>query len=243
MCALLDDGTARCWGADAPARVPTAVPFDGTRPVRALAPAGYAFIVLYQDGSVAGMLPVELPASWDHGIATIGGSGPITAEAMAGVACVAPTEGGVQCVAVGAAFPGYLDQGDAGLVDPALAPQHPLAIGVSDSYPCLLLEGGDVQCARAAIEQPPCRPDWCVDFRQTDSVGHFRVNLGQPAVAITTGALAQTCALLANGAVRCFGLWSDSVPNDALGSSFDLTEANGQNSWGPFHDIDLGTTN
>ncbi|HVU50380.1 MAG TPA: hypothetical protein VHL80_06820, partial [Polyangia bacterium] len=202
---------------------------------------GDAFMVLYEDGSVAGLLPVDLPPSWSHDVAAVGGDGPLTPDALAGFACVAPAAGGVQCVVVGGAFPTPLDQGDAGLTDPALAPQHPIAIGISNFYPCVLLEGGDVQCEGAADQQPPCTPDWCLDYREAQSVGHFRVNLGQPAVAITTGALEHTCALLANGAVRCFGLWSDPVPNDALGSSFDLMEANGQDSWGPFHDIDLGT--
>jgi hypothetical protein len=54
--------------------------------------------------------------------------------------------------------------------------------------------------------------------------------------------VAHSCFVLSNGGVRCLGGFPGTFdPNPALGSSFDLINTKGQYSWGPFHDIDLGT--
>jgi hypothetical protein len=65
--------------------------------------------------------------------------------------------------------------------------------------------------------------------------------LGQPAVAVTTSGEGTFCALLASGAVRCWGRDSD-FPNPAIGSSSDVTLVDGGvAALGACHDVGLGS--
>jgi prepilin-type processing-associated H-X9-DG protein len=246
-CAILDDGTARCWGAHAPARVPTPVALGSTSPVRALAPSWPGLTVLFADGHVGGLLGQPIPPEWGQGIAAIDGAGPTNLDnggPTGGTECAILTDGTILCSYIDP--PGSLIEGATFLTEyPKLfqtvtPPPPALAIGISTPT-CILAKGGAVQCGYYPCQDLACTPDWCQSLASgPDEVGPILVNFGHPAVAISSGAQDFTCALLSNGAVRCFGLSLPNVPNDELGSSFDFMETGGVYSYGAFHDIDLG---
>jgi hypothetical protein len=239
-CVLIDDDTARCWGVDAAGRTPGQVTIDTTRSVRALAPAGKGFYVLYGDGSVGSLLTVGVPGSWRSRVIGIAGHGNHYPDEDGGGLACAVVDGTPDCVTIDASG-ATSDFGDADLFEPMLPAPRAVGVGFNDQFRCVLLEGGNVQCTYSSSAYP-CTPDWCVDFVQFGaSVAHFRVNLGQPALSITMDAWWHTCALLTNGAVRCFGMLNAAFTGDAIGSSFDLSVVNGMDMWGPFHDVDLGT--
>jgi Regulator of Chromosome Condensation (RCC1) repeat protein len=249
-CALLDDGSARCWGVHAPARVPSPVPFDATSPVRDLVAAGNGILVVYVDGHVSGLLNLDPPAAWSQDVAAIGGSG---ANVMGdgvdedeglifgGTVWVIRTDGSVDIFGL-TTTGAFVNQGDYyGLVASTAGPRA-VAINLGD-LPCVFFESGPPRCAAGYFNFPSCTPDWCQDYvANGDSPAYFHLELGNPVASIAPGAVMHACFVLSNGGVRCVGgFLEEFTPNDALGSSFDLLGTPGQYSWGPFHDIDLGT--
>jgi hypothetical protein len=245
-CAVLDDGTARCWGAHAPARVPSPVPFAAAAPVRSLVPAGQGILAVYQDGRVAGLLNLDPPAAWSDGVAAIGGAaagmnGGGDGTEFGGSVWVIRTDGRIEIY--GFRSDGtFIDEGDSWeLADPS-GGASPVALSLGIPQ-CAIFESGPPRCVGGYVSTPACTPDWCRDYVQNGSdLAHFHLELGHPTAAVTVDAVEHSCFVLSTGAVRCLGVAEAStIPNDALGSSFDLIDTNGQYSWGPYHDIDLGT--
>jgi hypothetical protein len=75
--------------------------------------------------------------------------------------------------------------------------------------------------------------------------------LGQPALALTTAGFAHMCAVLANGAIRCWSLDvacsgapcevpAQEAQDPNLGSSVEVVTTNNVRHYGAWHDIDLG---
>jgi hypothetical protein len=238
-CAVLDDGSADCWGAHAPARVPTQVPFVATSAVRKLMPAGWGFVAVQDDGQIDGLLGVVAPPEWSQGVAEIGAFG--SGTNIDGV----PSPAGVWIIGTDGRFETWGDGNGVfvngadydGLDTPTDPPAVAFAAG---AFPCLVFESGPPRCTNTPID-PTCTPDWCQDETPTNPV-YFHLELGHSVSAIAETPYGHSCFLLSNGGVRCLGAFpGDFDPDPALGSSFDLIDTNGQYSWGPFHDIDLGT--
>lgn len=239
-CAVLDDGTARCWGAHSPARVPTAVPFDGTSPVRRLVPAAWGFLVIYEDGHLGGLLGFVPPTDWTHDVAAMDSYGSSSYESSATPAemWIIRTDGTAENWALDSNGAWVKDTLQWSLLQ-ANAAARPVAL-TWGAFHCLVFESEAPLCT-AIPSFPTCTPDWCQPLNGTSPL-QFRLQLGHPVAAVSGGVWMHSCFLLTNGGVRCIGGFPSPLnSNAALGSSFDLLESNGQYSWGPFHDIDLGT--
>jgi hypothetical protein len=233
-CAILDDGTARCWaeGIDGHDVRPFPVALTSPSPVRSLAPGGPGVLVLFDDGTVQNLVasdgaPPVIPAG-------------ARAASIAGALsrrCAVLTGGTLYC----GSTPPIPDASVFGPTPPA-GPRH-AAVAVTEigNGVCGLLDDGSVRC-QGGFGAQPCTPSWCDDRALADD-HTLGVQLGGRAVALGTGGFLYTCALVEGGAVRCWG--EDVVgmpPSAALGASFDATLADGRiQALGAFHDVDLGT--
>jgi alpha-tubulin suppressor-like RCC1 family protein len=244
-CAVLDDGSARCWGKGPASITPMAVSLGAATPVRALAPTGGGMLVLFIDGTVTRLYAKTtslLLAAADRATA-------ITSDGIRDCAIVDGRAGCASAVGggpIGAndTFFHYGAGSDDGTVAQYTGPS-PLprlfALGLdADQGACAILEDGRVGCQKY-FTSFPCTPDWCA-LSTSPTDGTFYIQLGHPAAALTTGGEQHLCALTTNGEVRCWGgPYMPTTPFDALGSSFDFSESNGTFSYGPFHSIDLGS--
>lgn len=222
-CAILEDGSARCWG-DLPnsdVTTPLLVLLSSKRPVVALAPGYYGVLALFDDGTAQDLGNSERPPLVPAGAVATSLAGSAQAR------CAILTDGSVTC-------------GEAHPLTTAFAAQRAagarfVGAGVDEIVgACGLVTDGDVLCFGQAQD---CTPSWC----DHSIAGWIGVRLGQRAVALTTAGTGTVCALLASGAVRCWGQ-PYGYPSAALGSSFDLTVQNDTvTSIGAFHDVDLGT--
>ena len=234
-CAVLDDGSARCWGGDAMRPLPQTVDLGTTLAVLQLAPGGVGVIALLDDGFVSSVLPYGTGGAWSPGKAT----------SIAGSAtnrCAVLVNGTMSC-----------SSGDG----PWTKTSNLVAAWVGeDSAPCGLFAGGAVRCwgTFASCEaRAPGTTYWCGGPREVD--GSFAAMLGRPAVALPPGGSHHACALLDDGSVRCWDFSDDcqfnngtlvscSVPqmkDPNLGASVDVvTTVNGLR-YGAWNAIDLGT--
>ena len=98
--------------------------------------------------------------------------------------------------------------------------------------------GGAFVCAVFADGSVRCPPD----NTRTDCGGFWcdamgTIALGQPATALSNNGHDFVCALLGDGGIKCWGAMSSSAPVAWLGSEISL---NGS-TYGPWHEVDLGS--
>jgi hypothetical protein len=231
-CAILDDGTARCWDGSGDG-LPAPVALSSNAPVVALVGAGYGLIALFEDGSLQNIptqTPTEPALSTDQRAVAVGGAVPQRCAVLA--SGVLLCDGGLYPAVSAGVFS----------ATPPLGAPHLVAIGAEevDGRLCGILQDGSVRCQVGFGEQK-CTPDWCDDSLMD---GTISVNLGgRAATALGNGGFIQTCALLVDGNVRCWG--GDPAAGrayEADGDSFDPIVQNATFAGlGPFHDVNLGT--
>ncbi len=187
-CARLDDGAVRCWGFGGDGRL------------------GYANTKAIGDDEAPGSVgPVDL------------GVGRTATAISAGQAhsCAVLDDGMVRCWGFG--FGGRLGYGATVSVgdDESPGSAGPVKLGIGrtatavtagGAHTCALLDDGTVRCwGLGANGQLGYGSTASVGDDETpDTAGPVRLGAGRTAVAITAGAF-HTCALLDNGAVRCWG--------------------------------------
>ena len=190
-CAILDDGTVRCWG------------FGGS------AQLGYANIKNVGDDETPGSVgPVFL------------GVGRTARAISAGArhTCALLDDGNVRCWGEGAGgrlgYGNTTDIGDdetPGSVGPVdLGPgRKATAISAGDYHTCALLDDGSVRCWGNGYngELGYVSTNNVGDNETPGSVGPVNLGPGRTALAISAGGT-DTCALLDDGNVRCWGLGS-----------------------------------
>ena len=188
-CAVLDDGTVRCWG-------------DGSR-----AQLGYASLNDVGDN--------DMPGAW----------GPV--DLGAGRTAVQVTTGGVHTCALldngtvrcwGSGYDGQLGYGitdsigdneTPGSVEPVDLGAGRTAVQVvaGDDHTCAILDNGTGRCwGRNAYGQLGYENTTSIgDDELPGSVGPIDLGAGRTAAQISAG-LAHTCAVLDGGALRCWGM-------------------------------------
>jgi len=215
-CALLNDGSVRCWGVGADGRLgyggaPTTTPPSHPPPVGDDEPVASAGAVNLGFGKTA----TSIAAGGGH-------------------TCAVLNDGSVRCW--GFALEGRLgygnifalgddEPGGAGGPVPIGAGRRAVAVSGGGYHSCALLDGGDVRCwgfngsgrlghldvpieltaqCQATVPQS-CRPyDATGRVPETTPDKVTPVVLGGPAAAISAGE-GHTCALLVDGKVRCWG--------------------------------------
>jgi hypothetical protein len=227
-CALLDDGSVKCWGQGN--LLPTATPLGSTSKVRQLAPAYGGVVALFDDGTLSSVLP--------EGTASIAlGPGEKATYVTGGGAemsvCAILASGGVTCGTAGAS--------------PTTTATDLVAFETGLEFSCGLSQLGDVRCwglGEGTFWSPGARlPD-----------GSAAVALGQKAVALTGGNNDHICALLADGSVKCWGerglcmgypgTATCPMPtnnNFNIGSSVDVVGTDATCQIGAWHAVNLGT--
>jgi hypothetical protein len=183
-----------------------------------LSPLFNLMVALYDDGTISGYLPEDLPlidlsdAGANHKIVAISGSPADNCEAI--------DTGTIFC-----------SGGSKTIVSTVAA----TSVGVErDLAICALYADGSARCSPIANPGGStfCSPDiayWC------DPNG--TVALGQGATAITTGGQSFTCALLTDGGIKCWN-YVAGTPS-WLGSGVSGTSADVK--YGPWNEIDLGS--
>ncbi len=187
-CALLNDGSVRCWGFGGDGRL------------------GYANVATIGDDETPGSIgPVDLGAGRTAKAITAG----------SGHTCALLDEGSVRCWGFGGdGRLGYGNPnpigdnetpGSAGPVDLG-AGRTAQAISAGDTHTCAILDDGTVRCwGFAAIGQLGYANNVTIGENETPgSVGPVDLGAGRTAKAISAGS-GHTCALLDDGTVRCWG--------------------------------------
>jgi hypothetical protein len=246
-CALLDDGTVSCWGkgasaAGTPAPVSLVSSLNPTTaPVRTLSGVDKDMLALFADGSITRLFEQAFVPFLAPNVQATAVHGSYSDQ------CALVNGGVISCKNHSTVFYDMSIDGTEsffheGTFQVAPDPLPRLIgfgmLGYNGGGLCAIREDGTVECQPVFYTNGgACRPDWCVPSTNIDDNSIY-IQLGQKAVDLTSGGGGHMCALLANGEVRCWG--SSGATNDALGSSFDLIETNGTNSYGPFHSINLG---
>ncbi|HTM45447.1 MAG TPA: hypothetical protein VL137_10855 [Polyangiaceae bacterium] len=227
-CAVLDNDSARCWGTPEPFYD---LPKAGQ--IRQISGIGNALLVLFNDGTLDTVPPGHL---YEH-----------------------PTQG-LMATAIGGSAWGYCGVlGKDGVactqqIDSYAVLRNVSQIGLGDTRNdanCALMIDGSVRCPQWNLSG--CNPAvpgasyWCDPATSAAA-------LGAKAVSIGSGGVRFTCALLENGAVRCWGGDSicatdagwvpcdfPSAPVPELGGSIEIKNVGGVRSYGTWHAIDLGT--
>src|SRR5262245_51989945 len=260
-CAILDDGSVRCWGNGSDGRlgygntqsvgddeVPAPVaPVDlgPGRTARAIAAGDFHTCAILDDGSMrcwgfgasgqlgnggtANVGDNESPAS-AGAVALPGGRAARAVAGGAGHTCAILDDGSVRCWGFGAN--GRLGDGsESGLTSPggpvAIGPgRTAIAIGAGDAHSCAVLDTGDVRCwgfggggrlgyaTSATVGDAPSN--------LPESAGPVDLGPGRTARAITLGGAptpstpaapdegtGYTCALIDDGTLRCWGYGAD----------------------------------
>ncbi|HYH59413.1 MAG TPA: hypothetical protein VD790_09370 [Thermoleophilaceae bacterium] len=187
-CALLDDGSVRCWGSGSLGRL------------------GYANTTTIGDNETPGSVgPVDLGAGSTATAITAGG----------GHTCAVLDDGSVRCWGFGGGGRlGYANTtsigdtetpGSVGPVDLG-AGRTATAITAGGSHTCAELDDGAVRCwgVGASGRLGYANTTNIGDTETPGSVGPVDLGAGRTATAITAGG-SHTCAELNNGAVRCWG--------------------------------------
>ena len=186
-CALLDNGTVRCWGFGGSGRL-------GTGSTNSVG-----------DNETPGSVPAV----------DLGGHEAIAVSAGGSHTCALLDDGTVRCWGFGGS--GRLGYGNisdigndepggsGGSVDLGLG-RRALAISAADAHTCALLDNGTVRCwgegdsGRLGLGNA----NDVGDNETPGSVATVALGTGRQAVAISAGA-SHTCALLDNGSVSCWG--------------------------------------
>ena len=185
-CAILDDGSVRCWGSG----------LNGQLGYGATSDVGD----VQTPGSVA---PVSLGPGRTATAISAGGSH----------TCAVLDDGSVRCW--GSGVDGELGYGDTGnvgdtqvpaLVGPVQLGRRATAISAGAVHTCAILDNGRVRCwGSGADGQLGYGATGNVGDRQSPaSIGPVSLGPGRTATAISAGG-SHTCALLDDGAVRCWG--------------------------------------
>ncbi len=253
-CAILTDGSVRCWGYggdgalgygnpsnigddETPASAGP-VPLGPGRTAKAIAAGSYHTCAILDDGSVrcwgfggngrlgydstAGVGAAQTPDS--AGPVDLGPGHTAVAIAAGGThTCAILDDGSVRCWGFG--FDGQLGYGNTfsvgdgrpnrtGAPDQSVASAGPVdlaghratAIVAGDSHTCAILDDGSVRCWGLGIDgQLGYANTRNVGDTQTPgSVGPVDLGPGRTAVAIAAGGF-HTCAILDDGTVRCWG--------------------------------------
>jgi hypothetical protein len=229
-CAILDDGSAWCWG-DVPTKVALGFHADAVQ----LFPWHYGAIALLADHTLSPSLPVNTlsPSFRPTNVVSVAG-----AESSG---CAVLGDGTATC--------------DGMTLSPGGVPLTGLlGLGLrnTSTMPCGLYAEGAVRCWGSCALGPIIDSFWCGPAQADLSNS---VVLEQPAVAITTGADVHSCALLADGGIKCWtlaggctamnGVQNCDIPTqDAqdpnLGSSVEIVTVNGARRYGAWRTIDLG---
>lgn len=183
-CAITISGTVRCWGAGSGGALGYGNPnnIGDNEPPSA---AGNVMIGAAIDGVSAGIRHT----------------------------CAIQSNGALRCWGEG--FNGQLGYGNTNTIGddetPSAAPGAPLSfptaavqVGAGLNHTCVLFEGGDVRCWGANNQGELGRGDTLDIGDDEPATTSDPIPLGAPAVAIAVGD-AHTCALLEDGAFRCWG--------------------------------------
>ncbi len=219
-CALLNNGTARCWG------VGDVLGYGNTESIG-------------DDEVPASAGPVDLGVGRTATAISAGGS-------LNGHSCALLDNGTVRCW--GSAFSGELGYGNTdwigddevpGSVGPVDlgAGRTATAIAAGGDHSCALLDNGTVRCwGRGDSGQLGYgNTDWIGDNETPGSVGPVDLGMGRTAVAITAGS-SHTCAVLDDGTVRCWGAGISGKLG--YGNTSDIGDNETPGSVGP---VDLGS--
>jgi len=194
-CALLDDGTVKCWGSGVDGRLGS-----GNTVARGDGP-----------GEMGDALPVV----------ALGTGRTATAVSAGGAhTCAVLDDGGVKCWGAGGrgrlGTGGSSSRGDgAGEMGDALvaadlgAGRTATGVSASDASTCVLLDDGAVKCwgynGYGQLGQGDVVDRGDDSGEMGDALPPVDLGTGRTAVAATTGANDHTCALLDTGRVKCWG--------------------------------------
>jgi hypothetical protein len=218
-CAIVDDGSLWCWGVTP--KTPLPVPLPSRAPIRQLSNgANGGIIALLDDGTVVSLTGAELTP------ALASASSVIAVAAGEYYECALLSGGAVRCSS-----------------GPALdwnAPPTTVGIGVGEQgvFRCARLSDGSVRCSDGRCAATPTAY-WCAPDVNED--GSRTVLLGEPATALTSEGSIQQCALLASGRIKCWGETMPGLVSYLFGAGVTLVEQNGQEVYGAWNDVDLGT--
>jgi hypothetical protein len=235
-CAVLDDATVRCWNrawaGGGTQMTTTLTSTEGPLlPVRQLGMViNTATIALYDDGTISEgpdglLLTVGRPTPAGPAAALANNRGSIGW-------CALLVGGGVYCWGGGQTPP----------AETALT-----SLAMSDAFSCGLRPNGTVSCWGEGCADGGVY--WCKPGQNNDR--SYDVVLGQPAVAIATGTRGApaACAILADGAVKCWGFRSpmqcndfsngECVPDAIVGGSVEVVSTDAGLKYGAWRAIDL----
>ena len=217
-CAVLDDGAVRCWGLGSSGQL------------------GYANVLPVGFSETPGQAgPVDLGAGRSARAVSAGGAH----------TCALLDDFSVRCWGLGNA--GQLGYGNTSAVGDNEHPREfgPVALGAGrsaraittgDAHTCAVLDDGSVRCwgLGSAGQLGYGNANAIGDDEAPAAAGPVDLGSGRTAVAISAGA-AHTCAVLDNGAVRCWGSGASGRLGYADGATIGDDETAG--SAGP---VDIG---
>jgi len=231
-CAILDDGTARCWGGGAPVAPVTLGSQVG---VLQLAPANGQVVALFEDGSLSGPMPNGGPS-----LSLIAGQKATYVAGSETGTCAVLADGHLACTD--------------GLPLGLASPSDVSAVDVEVGATCVLTRAGDVRCWGGDCGAYPVGTKyWCPNQALTD--GSFTIALGQRATAVGTSAISFSCAVLEDGGVKCWTTYDQctnaagggdpcAVPTQMspiVGGTVAITGTGAARKFGAWGEIDLGT--
>ncbi|HVR60821.1 MAG TPA: RCC1 domain-containing protein [Polyangia bacterium] len=267
-CAILDDGSLRCWGwhglsgsgsaneiGDQPGEMGdhlAALDFGGRRPVHVAM------------GDLDACASMDDDTIWCWGESEVGGRPKRLAELpLMPVRMLGPAAGGVIAV--------YED----GTLSPVLPGQSAVlafdrkvvsVAGSGNAPPCVLFDDGSTACHYGDSDRAwpagviaigcerdgglcavlsdgtvTCRSQSCVQPSYYQCADNGAFSLGAPAVAVTSNGSEFACGLLADGNVKCWGASSTPawLPSPWFGASIDVTQTRAGLTYA-WHTIDLG---
>jgi alpha-tubulin suppressor-like RCC1 family protein len=192
-CAMLDDGKVRCWGLDSDGHLGY-----GTGPYNPMSPN-----VIGDDETPGSAGPIDFGTN----------TGPTQVAAGGAHSCALFSTGMVRCWGSGAS--GQLGYGDTqnigddenvGVPSPVETGGNPVELAAGANHTCALLPDGTVRCwgLNASGQLGIGNTNTIGDNELPTSVAVVDLG-GKKAIQIAAGKN-HTCALLAEGAIRCWGL-------------------------------------